>query len=75
MILVLWNAVLLPYEAAFGGFDTKVWKVINWCIDLSFFVDIMLCFRTSYQVEQTGEVNIYVCVDNRVTYIHTAVVT
>ena len=60
MICAVYNCIYLPYELAFLGnsscvMDFTFIDYLNYFIDILFFIDIILNFRTTYQNSQTGE--------------------
>ena len=59
MILATINSFQIPFDVAFEPELSKtVWfKFANYFIDLCFFVDILISFRTTYIDEKTGAEN------------------
>ncbi|KAJ3415551.1 Potassium voltage-gated channel sub H member 7 [Chytridiales sp. JEL 0842] len=57
LILLLFTASVTPFETAFGG-ERKIdfMFLINLCVDLVFFIDIFVQFRTPFRDEQSGQV-------------------
>jgi len=51
MALVLYVAIVVPFRLGFNIEETKVFKVIGYVIDISFFVDMVLTFFTSFYDE------------------------
>lgn len=49
MVLLLFTAVVLPYQIAYVEEDTTEWLVIYYFIDMMFTCDIVLSFLTSYK--------------------------
>ncbi len=52
MLLVIFTASILPYQAAFGGGESISARTMNWTTDIFFVVDIVLNFRTAFIDEQ-----------------------
>jgi len=57
IILALYNAGQLPFDIAFSPplFRTDVFDTINNIIDISFVIDMIFSFRTTYQDQWTGD--------------------
>lgn len=57
MLLATWNCFQIPYSIAFtdGRSSNTYINVFNWIIDISFIIDLVLGFRTSYVNEKTGQ--------------------
>lgn len=60
--------VVVPYRLAFITADeeSKSWNIVNWCIDFSFLIDMILTFVFAYEDEEK-------CVtveDNKTIAIH-----
>jgi uncharacterized membrane protein len=51
MALVLYVAIVVPFRLGFNSEETMALRVIGYIIDISFFVDIVLTFFTSYYDE------------------------
>jgi len=56
MILATINCFHIPFDVAFQPplFKTTIFQLANYFIDLCFFIDIIVSFRTSYINEKTG---------------------
>ena len=56
ILLALYNCVSIPFEVAFQTKFTDHWllTIINYCIDICFFSDVVLNFRTTYINPRTG---------------------
>jgi len=52
MALVLYVAIVVPFRLGFNSEETLALRVIGYIIDISFFVDIVLTFFTSYYDDQ-----------------------
>lgn len=54
--LALYNCVTIPYEVAFNTKFTDHWSlaVINYIVDICFFLDVVMNFRTTYINNKTG---------------------
>ena len=48
MLLVIFTASILPYQAAFGGGETMAARATNWTTDVFFVLDIVFNFRTAF---------------------------
>lgn len=48
MLLVVYVAIVLPYRLAFSLEESKANRIISYMIDISFFIDMILTFFTSY---------------------------
>lgn len=57
MLLAIWNSIQIPYSIAFTPNDDKSTFdiILNLAVDLFFMTDIVLNFRTSFIIEETGE--------------------
>lgn len=56
MILATFNVFVIPLDVGFApeAFQSTGFDVINYIIDLFFFIDIIVSFRTTYINERTG---------------------
>jgi heme/copper-type cytochrome/quinol oxidase subunit 4 len=54
MITACWNVFILPINIAFETQD-KVTTIVNYFVDLCFFLDIIVVFRTTILDEESGE--------------------
>jgi len=63
MVLLMFTCFTTPYRLAFyiDEEDPVHWRIINQCLDFSFFIDIIANFNTAYQNNQ------YIVVDDRKT--------
>ena len=57
IILVVYNCISIPFEVSFG----RIWEhfsmnVLDICIDIVFFTDILITFLTTYVNSKTGRV-------------------
>lgn len=50
-IVLIFTAITTPYKLAFSSRDDPVWSGINYVIDITFFLDIILCFFSAYEDE------------------------
>ena len=48
MLLAVWNCISIPFEVAFDPEEPPAYVVLNTICDISFAVDILLNFRTTY---------------------------
>ena len=57
MLLAIWNSIQIPYSIAFNPSDDKsVFNIIlNFIVDWFFMCDVVLNFRTSFIIEESGE--------------------
>lgn len=60
MLCAIYNCIYLPYEQSFLDNTSCLASLefidyLNYFIDILFFIDIILNFRTTYQNSQTGE--------------------
>ena len=57
MLLAIWNSIQIPYSIAFTPDDDRsiINTVFNLIIDWFFMSDVILNFRTSYIIDETGE--------------------
>jgi hypothetical protein len=46
ILLAVENAVLTPYELAYGAFESIVKEIFDWSLNVIFFTDIIITFRT-----------------------------
>lgn len=54
-VLILYVCILIPYRMGTDAKDNKAWVVINAFVDVSFGIDMVLTFMTSYNNEETGK--------------------
>ena len=56
MILATFNVFVIPLDVGFSpeSFQSFWFKFFNYIIDLFFFIDIIVSFRTTYINERTG---------------------
>ena len=59
MVLATFNCFQIPFDIAFEPeeFDHPLFQIINFLIDFSFVLDIIVSFRTTYFDEATGNEN------------------
>ena len=50
-IVLIFTAIMTPYRLAFSSGDDTTWVVINYVIDVTFFLDIILSFLSAYEDE------------------------
>ena len=57
MIFAIWNSIQIPYSLAFTPEEDKSIydTIVNLIIDLLFMSDVVINFRTSYIIDETGE--------------------
>ena len=48
MLLAVWNCVSIPFEVAFDPEEPPIYVALNTICDISFAIDILLNFRTTY---------------------------
>jgi len=48
MLLAVWNCFSIPFEVAFTFEEPVTYIILNYVCDLSFAIDIVLSFRTTY---------------------------
>lgn len=56
MILSFYNAIVIPLEVAFLYKDQQIFPTVDILIDLVFFVDLLLMFRTTQQDNRGYEI-------------------
>lgn len=54
MLLAFWNCISIPFDVAFEPEDNAVYVVVEYVIDICFFLDILVAFRTTYINTKTG---------------------
>jgi hypothetical protein len=54
VLVLLFVAVTLPYRVAFFDKDDKIWTTINWIVQSSFGIDMLLTFFTIIHDPLTG---------------------
>jgi len=56
ILLALYNCVSIPYEVAFNTKITDHWlmTIFNYVVDVCFFLDVVMNFRTTYINNKTG---------------------
>ncbi len=56
ILLALYNCVSIPFEVAFATKLTNHWimTILNYCVDVIFFLDVILNFRTTFINPKTG---------------------
>ena len=59
MALALFNCFSVPFEVAYEpmSFQEPGFKTINFLIDFTFFIDILICFRTTFINDKGVEVS------------------
>ena len=55
IIFSVWNSILIPYQAAYKQDTGVIVSVIDRFIDVAFFFDIFVNFRTIYKDQRTDE--------------------
>ena len=45
---IMYVALFVPYRLGFGLDDVGAWSIINWVMNFSFLIDVILTFFTSY---------------------------
>ena len=55
ILFAVWNAFTVPYEAAYGAISNIFFEVCDRIIDVFFFIDIVVNFRTIYRDSKTDE--------------------
>ena len=48
MLLAVWNCVSIPFEVAFDPEEPPLYVILNNICDISFVIDIILYFRTTF---------------------------
>lgn len=56
IILSVENSVLTPYELAYGDINHVALDVFNWIVNILFFMDILITFRTMFRNSMTDEI-------------------
>ena len=56
LILAIWNCVYIPFEISFEPPINLTIEVLNDFIDLLFYLDIFISFRTTYMTTQGEEI-------------------
>ena len=54
-VVLVFTAVTTPLQLAFSDSDNLTWTIINYIVDVIFFVDIILSFFSAYEGEDEGE--------------------
>lgn len=49
IILLLYTAIYMPFKIAFIDDENTVQQVLDWCVDVLFFVDIIITFFSTYE--------------------------
>jgi hypothetical protein len=55
IILSVYNSILIPYEFAYSMETNFLFDALDRIIDVFFFIDILINFRTAYVNSKTGE--------------------
>ena len=57
MLMAAWNCFLTPYTIAYRDFfsENNFITIVNGLIDVVFFIDLVLNFKTSFYMESTGD--------------------
>lgn len=50
-LILIFTAISTPYRIAFIENESMGWTVINYIVDGSFMIDIILCFLSAYEDE------------------------
>lgn len=50
-VVLIFTAIITPFRLAFSSSDDRTWSVINYVIDITFFLDIILTFFSAYEDE------------------------
>ena len=53
--MAIYNSIWTPYSVAFGGSESFALWVSERVIDIAFFLDLLLAFRTTYVGNETGD--------------------
>ena len=48
MLLAFWNCISIPFDVAFEPPDDTTYIIIEYIIDVCFFIDIIVAFRTTF---------------------------
>lgn len=48
MLLAFWNCISIPFDVAFEPDDNLTYIIFEYIIDVCFFVDIIVAFRTTF---------------------------
>ena len=58
ILCVVFNSFTIPLELAFSesSFDSGGYVVLDYAIDITFIIDILICFRTTYMDDMGYEV-------------------
>ena len=54
MLLAFWNCISIPFDVAFEPPDDMTYVILEYIIDVCFFIDIIVAFRTTFTNEKTG---------------------
>ena len=54
-VLILYVCILIPYRMGTDAKDNKAWVIVNAIVDISFGIDMILTFMTSYNNASTGK--------------------
>lgn len=54
MLLAFWNCISIPFDVAFEPNDNMTYIIVEYIIDICFFIDILVAFRTTYINSKTG---------------------
>lgn len=55
IILSIYNAIIVPYEAAYGEISSVALQVVDQLINAMFIIDIFINFRLVYRDSKTDE--------------------
>lgn len=55
-VLILYVCIIIPYRMGADAKDDRAWTVINSFVDISFGIDMVLTFMSSYKDTETGEI-------------------
>ncbi len=56
IILSVENSIVTPYELAYGDIDSPYLDAFNWVVNVIFFMDILITFRTMFRNSMTDEI-------------------
>ena len=54
MLLAIWNCISIPFEVAFEPEFGTLYTAFETVVDICFFIDIVLSFRTTFINKKTG---------------------
>ena len=56
IVFAIWNCIYIPFKISFSPPLSPGIEIVNFCIDLMFYIDMGLCFRTTYLTFEGEEI-------------------